>query len=830
MMEQRQTNNGVTLTLDEYRDIGALEEALSAHADEVLMNDLTPEQQRIAQTLFRRLTERVVGRGDRRRPTKLGDVAKVAGVTNEEVAAVVEKFRRSDRSFLTPPTGVHLKEETILDITHESLITLWHTLDGWVDDEARSAAAYDRLKKTAQDWPKDAELLGGINLERAQEWRNKQKPTLPWARRYGTEAEFKQTIKFLDASASAWELHLDSEANRERIRRENEIEREKLKAKAKVARTLTLLTAALGVVAIMAATAAVYATRQSRLATRSEAEARLQESKATSALNEATQQRQEAVRQKQMAVDAAQEADRQKQRAVDAAQEAANQRSLAEKFARQASAEAELARKREHDARVAEARAIELQLKAENATLEAIVDADKARELAGRLAIARDELEKKAEEAIATAKELAIESAQLQEQKEQTEENLRLAREAQINLNVELKNNLLQTERALSTQAAFSADASRIFTFSRAEGPSVWSTAVGWPINTIKTGGRFLSAAFSRDGGRIVTAAENGEILLTDLTLQTVQRLQGIATKPLRIILSADAKRLAVLDGADGSAKIVDLISGKTLAGVSGTWSPIVNMSFSDDGKQLAVIALDGESKLVQLRRGEQVSTASLTTSRCRSTSFDLVNFSPRPDLRARLSLRDDCHDSAEKKAAGGLTPAQTAHALGPAADDAKVVDEKKSSNPIQDTLTKKDKPADPVPTATPTPSATPSPNTRSDTPVAVADQRRTETITLSIEQRQEDGSFAPLVELSSEKQLSSVRPLSLMEIIRVRGLPDSVIRKISASINGLADKLDEIKGDGPEQMEKRNKLAFDVFDQIIKELGLAPQLSGEAM
>ncbi|HEU4834776.1 MAG TPA: AAA family ATPase, partial [Pyrinomonadaceae bacterium] len=342
---QTQANGNITITLDDYRDIGALEEALSVHADEVLQS-LTTEQQLIAQTLFRRLTERVAGRGDRRRPSKLRDVAEVAGVSDEDVAAVVKAFRRSDRSFLTPPPEVRLTKDTFLDITHESLITFWHTLTGWVDDEARSAAAYDRLKKTAQDWPKDAELLGGVNLERALEWRNKQRPTVFWARRYGTDEEFAQTIKFLDASEKAWKVHMDREADRERLERENEIERKTLTAKAKFARRLQFLTTALALVAILAVVAALFAVSASRAAN----EQRLLAEKN---LEEAKTQREEAEKQKNFA--------------TIAASDASTQKAIAEDNRKAAIAQADLASRRERDARQAEAEALKAQAESDTA-------------------------------------------------------------------------------------------------------------------------------------------------------------------------------------------------------------------------------------------------------------------------------------------------------------------------------------------------------------------------------------------------------------------------------------------------------------------------------
>jgi len=818
-------NSGVTITLDDYRDIGALEEALSAHADEVLKS-LSDEQQQIAQTLFRRLTERVVGRGDRRRPSKLRDVAEVAGVTNEAVTSVVEEFRRADRSFLMPPPGVRLREDTILDITHESLITLWHTLNGWVDDEARSAAAYDRLKKTAHDWPKDADVLGGISLERALEWRKKQKPTVAWARRYGTDEEFAQTIRFIDASEKEWVAHLEREDAREKRDRENEFERVTLKAKARVARRLQLLTVALALVAIIAAGAALFAVSASYQARKNLVEANAQRGVADIQRKAAEKNLEEAKKQQDEA---------NKQTAI-----ANDQRRLAAESEKLAIAQAELAAKREHDAEDAKAIALEAQREAETAKAAAIDEKNKAIQLAADLDVARKKASDKAAEAIANAKALEIERDLLKEQKEKTEDERIRADAAQTELNVELKNRLLRTERALNTQTAFSADATKILTFSVGQPPSVWDTIKGHAIGPLKATGDFLSAALSRNGDRVATTTKTGDIVLTDLLSgNELRRLSGIAEKPSKVVFSGDSKRLAVLDNNGGVARIVDIRSGKVLAEVGDVANPIVSMSFSDDGQRLAVTGFDGESKLVQIRSDEQVHIASLTTGTCRPSAFDLVNFSPRPDLRARLSFRVDCapgqsNAKAEKLAAQGLTPDQIAHALGPAVDSENKAVEPGSAKPedntnkIQNTLKKKGDSNQP-PSTQPVPKRSPS----TQNVVSVPEQKqpkemRTESVSFIVENRA-NGEWFPLATV--EEEVDSVGPggeiSSFLDKLRVKGVSDDTIRKISAIIIEGSDKINGVTDVDPkEKQAKQTVLVWELFGRIMNELGLKNRAS----
>ena len=63
---------------------------------------------------------------DSRRPASLRSVAEAAGVPVEQVVPVVEAFRHADLSVLVPPPPTPLEPETILDISHESLIRQWH--------------------------------------------------------------------------------------------------------------------------------------------------------------------------------------------------------------------------------------------------------------------------------------------------------------------------------------------------------------------------------------------------------------------------------------------------------------------------------------------------------------------------------------------------------------------------------------------------------------------------------------------------------------------------------------------------------------------------------
>ena len=206
-----------TLSLTHYKQIGGLENALSQHADRAYV-DLDFTQQKLAEILFRSLCEKSSKYRDTRRPVKLSTVASLANVPCEEIIAVVEVFRQQERSFLTPPLGKNLRPDTVLDISHESLIRRWQRLKKWTEAEAESATLYRRLEESAYRWHKgQAALWRCPDLETALTWRKKEQPNAAWAKRYGEH--FDLAMRFLAASAK--------QQKQEKEQKQIEIERQR---------------------------------------------------------------------------------------------------------------------------------------------------------------------------------------------------------------------------------------------------------------------------------------------------------------------------------------------------------------------------------------------------------------------------------------------------------------------------------------------------------------------------------------------------------------------------------------------------------------------------
>jgi WD40 repeat protein len=203
--------NYPVLRLDDYLTEGGIKGSLSRHADEIFdeIAGTASGRGETTRRLFCLLTE---GEGEtaRRRLARVDDLVEVAGEPLEEIVTVADAFRSPGRSFLMPPHDRSLTPETFLDITHESLIRQWQKLSGWARAEASSAEQYREIERRARRWAADeAGLWDGIDLDLALAWRDKERPTAAWAKRYG--GDFPLAMRYLDES------HIGSRRSRAEI-------------------------------------------------------------------------------------------------------------------------------------------------------------------------------------------------------------------------------------------------------------------------------------------------------------------------------------------------------------------------------------------------------------------------------------------------------------------------------------------------------------------------------------------------------------------------------------------------------------------------------------
>ena len=336
---QRHRIGSEALGISDYEAIGGMEKALSIHANEAF-NELDERQKKICEKLFKTITEKGLdGRGIRR-PTKLGEIATIANATVSEVAEVIDHFRAVGRTLLMPPISVELDEDSVIDISHESLMRIWVTLYKWVEEEAESVKLYLRLAEAAEMHQSGkAGLWRGPDLQIALSWLSEEKPTQIWGVRY--HPAYERTMLFLEFSKKEFERE--------------QINKEKLQKRRLIAARITALVLGLGaVIAILLLLVAEeqrkiadiekQRAKQQALRAQKESErANLESQRAKEANRIAELEKKEAIRQAEIAKEKQEyaliqekKANREAERARRSLIEAERQRGIAEERTREA--------------------------------------------------------------------------------------------------------------------------------------------------------------------------------------------------------------------------------------------------------------------------------------------------------------------------------------------------------------------------------------------------------------------------------------------------------------------------------------------------------------
>ncbi|MDA3891497.1 MAG: hypothetical protein PF517_07500 [Salinivirgaceae bacterium] len=314
------------IDIKDYENIGKLEKALSEHANEAY-NELSQSQKEICQSIFKTLTEKGGDNRGVRRPTPVFEIAEIANTTPEMVIEVVEHFRLPGRSFLSPAPPTKLTEETVIDISHESLMRIWDKLIVWVSEEYEAVQMYKRLADSAEKFQLgETSLWRPPDLLLALSWRDKQKPTLTWAKRHN--AAFERTMVYLETSDKEFKLE----------------EENKIKQQKKALRRTRVFAIVLGSAAIISLYFMFDSFIQKNKAEEQKIEAENQKALAQEKEQEAVAAQKNAEEQRQLALESEQEALKQKELANAERSNAENSARLAQRqknIANQKSIEAE---------------------------------------------------------------------------------------------------------------------------------------------------------------------------------------------------------------------------------------------------------------------------------------------------------------------------------------------------------------------------------------------------------------------------------------------------------------------------------------------------------
>ncbi len=199
------------LETQDYLDAGGLAEALDWHADAVcaeLKKGRSIGEASVAR-FFRALAHHPgADVAPVRRPARIRQIAAETGLGVAEACAIADAFRAEGCHLLMPPRikAPVLAEDTLLDISHESLLRQWKRLKGWLDAEWRQRRLAEELSRAMEEWRRRPRRRGGAWERRFRRWKiagesvatrlyheaepiffgRDASPALPaWGRRYG---------------------------------------------------------------------------------------------------------------------------------------------------------------------------------------------------------------------------------------------------------------------------------------------------------------------------------------------------------------------------------------------------------------------------------------------------------------------------------------------------------------------------------------------------------------------------------------------------------------------------------------------------------------------
>ena len=200
------------IDIEHFEAAGGLERALEQDAEAALGT----VDAKLAERIFRALTDTDVSLRRVRRPCRVRALAAATGADRAQVEAVIAAFRANDRNFLYLARDGE-PDNPRVDISHESLIRQWPHLAGWVDAERRARDTYLRILASAR-----SQADGERELMREREFTVQKGlwdgigATAAWAERYARASDdFPVAERFVEESRVAVEQERQERRARE---------------------------------------------------------------------------------------------------------------------------------------------------------------------------------------------------------------------------------------------------------------------------------------------------------------------------------------------------------------------------------------------------------------------------------------------------------------------------------------------------------------------------------------------------------------------------------------------------------------------------------------
>jgi Flp pilus assembly protein TadD len=171
--------------------------------------------------------------------------------------------------------------------------------------------------------------------------------------------------------------------------------------------------------------------------------------------------------------------------------------------------------------------------------------------------------------------------------------------------------------------AAYSRDGQRIVTASSDGTATLWEATSGRELLTLKGHSNWIfSAAFSPDGQRIVTGSEDQTAKVWDaISGRELLTLKGHSGEIASVAFSPDGQRI-VSGSDDHTAKVWEAASGRELFTLKGHTEEIWSVAFSPDGQRIVTGSLDRTAKVWDAANGTNLLTLNGHRNRVYSVAF----------------------------------------------------------------------------------------------------------------------------------------------------------------------------------------------------------------
>jgi len=278
---KQKNNPSAEIELNDYEAIGTMKYAISQHAEEAYAELKTDDERKICELIFKTLTDSTSDVRGIRRPSKMSELCEITNASFEEVAHVIEIFRKEGRAFLMPPHNTTLSQNSIIDISHESIMRVWVRLINWLEEEKQSSITYTRLSEASNLYELgNGGLLRDPELQIAWRWKESQNPNAKWASRF--DNNFEKAMLYLNYSKDQNDLS---------ILRKEELQKRRLRQARRILIFISAFTMIVIVLGIMAFDAKQKATLAKEDAIKQKKNAEAQTLKAISAEKEAERQK-----------------------------------------------------------------------------------------------------------------------------------------------------------------------------------------------------------------------------------------------------------------------------------------------------------------------------------------------------------------------------------------------------------------------------------------------------------------------------------------------------------------------------------------------------------